>query len=75
MTKLDRAKKIISDNYRDAGCGIFDCPNFVGDTMETIYDEDGLQVDICYHWAYFEVFGLTEKEFADLKKFYLKLRR
>ena len=43
--------------------------------METIYDEDGLQVDICYHWAYFEVFGLSEAQFSDLKMFYRKLRR
>ena len=75
MTKLDRAKKIISDNYQDAECGIFDCPNFVGDNMETIYDEDGLQVYICYQWAYFEVFRLTEAQFSDLKMFYRKLRR
>lgn len=75
MTKLDRAKKIISDNYQDAECGIFDCPNFAGDPMETIYDEDGLQVYICYQWAYFEVFGLTEAQFSDLKMFYRKLRR
>ena len=75
MTKLDRAKKVVSEHYRDADCGIFNCPNFAGDTIETIYDEDGLQVDICYHWAYFEVFGLTEAQFSDLKKFYRKLRR
>jgi hypothetical protein len=68
--KLEIAKKVIKENYKDADCGIFDCRNLVGDSMTTIYDEDGLQIDICYWYSYFEVFGLTDKEFEELEKYY-----
>lgn len=68
--KLEIAKSVIKENYKDADCGIFDCRNLVGDSMSTIYDEDGLQIDICYRYSYFEVFGLTDNEFAELEKYY-----
>ena len=71
--KLEIAKKIIKENYKNANCGIFDCRNLVGDSMTTIYDEDGLQIDICYHWSYFEVFGLTDNEFTELESYYEEL--
>ena len=68
--KLEIAKNIIKKNYEDAQCGIFDCRNIVGDSMTTIYDEDGLQIDICYRYSYFEVFGLTDEEFQELEGCY-----
>lgn len=42
----------------------------VNATMYNIYDEDGLAIDICYSYAYFEVFGLTEEEFEKLENYY-----
>ena len=42
--------------------------------MTCIYHKDGLQVDICYGHCYFEVFGLSNKEFEDLEKYYEKIR-
>lgn len=68
--KLEIAKNVIKENYAYAECGIFDCRNLVGDSMSTIYDEDGLQIEICYDYCYFEVFGLTDKEFEELEKYY-----
>lgn len=70
MTKLEIAKQVIKENIYDAECGIFDSRNIVGDEMETIYYKDGLQIDICYSWMYFEVFGLTQDEFDELEVFY-----
>lgn len=67
MTKLEKAKEIIKDNIEDARCGIFDSRNLAGDPMTCIYYENGLQVDICYRHCYFEVFGLSNEEFEDLK--------
>lgn len=75
MNKLEVAKKIIAENIDDARCGIFDTRNIVGDDMDTIYDSDDLTVDICYFWMYFEVFGLTDNEFAELEKYYETLLR
>jgi hypothetical protein len=73
MSKLEKAKEIVKEFYRFADCGIFNSRNLVGDSMLTIYEGEGLTVDICYHYSYFEVFGLTSKEFDKLCEYYEKL--
>lgn len=73
MNKLEKAKEIIKNNYNSANCGIYNTRNIVGDLMYTIYDEDGLTIDICYSYSYFEVFGLTDKEFKELEEYYCAL--
>ena len=73
MDKLEIAKRIIKENIEDARCGIFNTRNIVGDTMETLYDSDDLTIDICYFWMYFEVFGLTLKQFEILERYYNSL--
>lgn len=75
MTKLEKAKKVVKENWEKLDCGIFNTRNIVGDPMETIYDEDGLVIDACWGYAYFEVFGLTEDEFYELKSYYNELRK
>lgn len=71
MSRLDKVKEIIKENYVD--CGLFFTRNFLGDPMNTIYDEDGIIVDICYKYEYFEVFGLNEKEQEELINYYNNL--
>jgi len=73
-SKLDIAKKIIEEQYEYYRCGIFNSRNTAGDHMCTIYNENGLVIDVCDDWEYFEVFGLTQKEFNELSDFYDKLR-
>lgn len=75
MNKLEIAKKVIRENFEDGRSGIFNCRNLVGDEMINIYDKDGLRIDICYHYSYFEVFGLNDKEFDELEKFYNEIGR
>ena len=70
MNKLDIAKKVIKEHYSEADCGIYDSRNIVGDPMTTIYDDGNLTIDICYHYSYFEVFGLSNDEFRELESFY-----
>lgn len=74
--KLEIAKGVIVENYEDADCGIFNTRNLSGDSMTTIYDNEelGLTIDICYGYSYYEVFGLTEKEFRELERYYNFLR-
>lgn len=74
MSKLEKAKEIIKENYSDADCGIYNNRNWVGDPMTNIYNEGGLVIDICYGYAYFEVFGLSTDEFGELVDYYSKLR-
>lgn len=70
--KLDKVKEIIKKNIEDAKCGIFFTRNIVGDPMSEIYCDtyDGVEIDICYKYEYFEVFGLTKDEQKEIKNFY-----
>ena len=70
MSKLEIAKKIIEKYCRYAYCGLFNSRNICGDIMSTIYCANGLTIDICYDYGYFEVFGLDEDEFDKLYVYY-----
>ena len=48
----------------------FNTRNMCGDPMETLYSEDGVTLDYCASYGYFEVFGLTGEEFIQLKALY-----
>ncbi len=73
MDKLERAKKIIKENY-NCGCyGIFNTPNWTGDIMAELYNDGELKIDICYGYSYFEVFGLADSDFRQLEDFYYSL--
>ena len=67
---MEKLKEIIKEYIGYAECGIYFTLNLVGDPMETIYADDKYQIDICYAYAYFEVFGLDEKEQKELKEYY-----
>lgn len=74
MDKLDKAKEIIKANFEDGDCGLYNVRNWTGDPMDTIYVGEGLQIDICYGYSYFEVFGLTDAEFIALREWYKNLQ-
>jgi hypothetical protein len=40
---------------------------------ETVYEDDGLSINVCYYYSYLEVFGLSDTEFKELKKYYNSL--
>lgn len=69
-SNLDIAKQIIRQHFTSGECGIFSCRNTTGDPMEPLYDNGQLKIDICYRYEYFEVFGLSDAEFEELKKYY-----
>lgn len=68
--ELEKIKALIEKHYGEADCGLFDCSNWAGDPMTNIYAGEYFDLDICYGWSYFEVFGTTAKEFKSLLKFY-----
>jgi hypothetical protein len=70
MSNLEKAKTIIKDNFKAGDCGLYCTRNIAGDTMTTLYKEGGLQIDICYYWSYFEVFGLSDSQFDELLDYY-----
>lgn len=73
MDRLLIVKSVLFIHIDDACNGLFFNRNLLGDTMTTVYKCDGLQVDICYMYRYFEVFGLSEEEQQELTEFYNKL--
>jgi len=75
MSNLEKAKEVIKEYYNEADCGIFDSRNLVGDSMTTIYEGEGLTIDICHYYSYFEVFGLSDAEFEELEGYYDSLKR
>lgn len=73
MDKLEKAKEIIKDKIVDFRYGLFSTRNIVGDTMTNIYNDHGLQIDVCHDYGYFEVFGLADDEFFELREYYESL--
>lgn len=73
MSELEEVKKIIKENYSDAECGLFFSRNILGDSMSNIYCKNGISVDICYDYEYFEVFGLDPVQELELIEFYASL--
>lgn len=71
---LEIAKRIIKKHFNEARCGIFNCRNWCGDPVRTLYEKDGLTIDICHYYEYFEVFGLSNREFNTLAKYYESLK-
>ena len=73
---LEEAKRIIKENITDARCGIFDTHNIAEDETNILYEnvDLDLRIDICYNWEYFEVFGLTDEEFLELKVYYEEIK-
>ena len=73
MTKeeeFNKVKEKIKEYYDEASCGIYDTRNLVGDAMTTIFRGKYIQLDICFYYSYFEVFGTTEEEFEKLYDYY-----
>ena len=68
--RLELAKAVIAKHYKDAPCGIFPCRGYIRDDMTVLFDSCGLRIEICYYWAYFEVFGLTDEAFKELAQYY-----
>lgn len=38
--------------------------------MHNVYEKDGVSIDVCYRYEYYEVFGLNEEDFLELEKAY-----
>ena len=68
--ELEKIKEIIKENYKNADCGLYSTRNIVGDIMTNLYKGENFQIDICYFWSYYEVFGTTKEEFDELYNYY-----
>lgn len=64
MNKIQDLKNFLQKNYPNIQA--FNTKNIAGDSMECVYNKNGIVVDYCYYWNYIEIFGLTEKQFENL---------
>lgn len=48
------------------GMQVFDSESLVGDCRDLVYDEDGIEVYVCYYYDYVEILGLSKDEFNQL---------
>lgn len=71
--RLDFVKKTIAKHIDDALCGIYFTRNIVGVQMAHIDKQFGIDIEICYSYEYFEIFGLTVSEQRIIESFYEEL--
>ena len=65
--RLIKLKKFLKEKFKEK-IQAFDTRSTVGDSVETIYNEDGITVDYSYYYGYIEIFGLTDEEYQELEK-------
>ena len=68
--RLDFVKNTIETHIDDASHGLFFTRNFAGDSMTHIDKQFGIDIEICYEYGYFEIFGLTDYEQKVIESFY-----
>ena len=73
MERLDFVKKVVETHIDDALHGLFFTRNFVGDRMVHLDRRFGIDIEICYEYEYFEIFGLTDHEQKIIESFYYGL--
>ena len=64
MNKIEKLKRFLQENYPNVQA--FYTRYLVGDYMELVYDEDGIEVYYCYDYEYIEIYGLSQAEFDSL---------
>lgn len=65
MDRLDKLKEFLRQTQL-LGWQVFDCESRVGDIKETVYDKDGIRVEVSEYYEYVEILGLSEKEYRSL---------
>ena len=66
---LEKIKSIIKDYYKSGSLGLYFCSGSSYDEKKTLYSKDGVVVEICYYWEYFEVLGLPNDQCVELLDF------
>lgn len=65
--RLDKLKEVLRKENL-LGWQVFDCVGIAGDYTDTVYNEDGVIVEVSEYYEYVEILGLSKKEFQSLIK-------
>lgn len=68
--RVEKVKEIIKENIGNGCCGIYNCRDIMGDPKRTLYEDEDITVDICDYYSYFEILGLNNNEFKQVKEYY-----
>lgn len=72
MNKINLIKSKIHPCFDD--CQVFFTRNIEGDEMTTLYEDDNIQIDKCFNYGYYEIFGLDYDEQTEIKEWFEELR-
>lgn len=75
MTLLEEIKAVLLANIADAPFGIYNDYQPIGDDAYRLFKRGGVIVNIHYAYEYFEVLGLSDDAFDEIKKYYDKIRK
>lgn len=75
MTLLEEIKAVILANIADAPFGIYNDYRPTGDDTYRLFEHGGVIVNIHYAYEYFEVLGLSDDVFDEIKKYYDNIRK
>jgi len=72
--EFEKVKGLIKEKIEkeDITLGLYFTRNIIGDSMTTVFSGDFFDVDVCFWYQYFEVFGCTPSEEKSLVEFYSK---
>lgn len=62
---METVIEFLKERFPD-GIQMLSTRGWMGDTLGTIYNENGITIDYCGDWNYIEIFGLTEDEFKTI---------
>lgn len=65
MDRIEKLREFIIQKGLK-GFQTFNSRGLVGDSMTTIYKQDGITVDYCHYYEYLEIFGLSKTEYRSL---------
>lgn len=71
---MERLKQVMKDTYKAYDCGLFYTENTAGDALTVLYMDDDRRLEGCKEEYYYEAYGLTLNEQAELTDYYNKLR-
>lgn len=68
--EFEKVKQIIKELYPQVSCGMYNTHNWCGDLTASVFSGEYFKVNICCEYEYFEIFGTTDEEWAELKNIY-----
>lgn len=74
MTLLEEIKVVLRANINDAPCGIYGEKRSLHKSVCRLFEGGGVVIDVCLSPGCFEVLGLSDELFDEVRKYYNEIR-